>query len=215
MVLQIKVLPSSHSASQTFIFIFILFFKIYFVASRLSLFNSSYVFFFLFSLIPVVHSFYVTLKGKLQNSSLSMKGSRGIAPLILSLGARWERATSRPVPLYPWELTLVPCHPTVPGSIPRGVAGFFSDIFPSDHTMALGSTQPLVKMSTRNIPGSKGGRCVRLTSPPSRAECHEICEPESSGTLWAKPGLLRDCFTFTLPPWCPRADLDILLPPGF
>jgi len=40
---------------------------------------------------------------------------------------------------------------TVPGSIPGGVTGFFSDIFPSDRTMALGSTQPLVKMSTRNI----------------------------------------------------------------
>ena len=31
--------------------------------------------------------------------------------------------------------------------------------------MALGSTQPLVKMRTRNIPGGKGGRCVRLTTP--------------------------------------------------
>jgi hypothetical protein len=30
--------------------------------------------------------------------------------------------------------------------------------------MALGSTQPLVKMSTREIPGGKGGRCVRLTT---------------------------------------------------
>jgi len=30
--------------------------------------------------------------------------------------------------------------------------------------MALGSTQPLVKMSTRNIPGGKGGRCVKLTA---------------------------------------------------
>ena len=30
--------------------------------------------------------------------------------------------------------------------------------------MALGSTQPLVKMSTRNMPGGKGGRCVRLTT---------------------------------------------------
>jgi len=40
--------------------------------------------------------------------------------------------------------------------------------------MALGSTQPLVKMSTRYIPGSKGGRCVGLTtSPPSCAECHQ------------------------------------------
>ena len=59
--------------------------------------------------------------------------------------------------------------------------------------MALGSTQPLVKMSTRNIPGGKGGRCVRLTtSPPPRAECHEIWEPKPPGTLWATPGLLRD-----------------------
>jgi hypothetical protein len=87
---------------------------------------------------------------------------------------------------------------TVPGSIPGGVTGFFSDLFPSDRTMALGSTQPLVKMSTRSIPGGKGGRCVGLTtSPPSRAECHEIWEPKSPGTLWATPGLLRDCFTFT------------------
>jgi len=31
-----------------------------------------------------------------------------------------------------------------------------------------------VKMSTRNIPGGNGGRCVELTnSPPSCAECHE------------------------------------------
>jgi hypothetical protein len=62
--------------------------------------------------------------------------------------------------------------------------------------MALGSTQPLVKMSTRNIPGGKGGRCVRLTSPISRAKCHEIWEPKPPGTLWATPGLLRDSFTF-------------------
>jgi hypothetical protein len=47
------------------------------------------------------------------------------------------------------------------------------DIFPSDRTMALGSTQALVKMSIRNIPEVKGGRCGRVTSPPLTAECHE------------------------------------------
>jgi hypothetical protein len=64
---------------------------------------------------------------------------------------------------------------TVPGSIPGGVTGFFSDnILPSDRTMTLESTQPLVKISTRNISGSKDGRCVRVTTlPPSSAECHE------------------------------------------
>ena len=53
---------------------------------------------------------------------------------------------------------------TIPGSIPGGVTRFFIDISSSDRSMALGSTQPLMKMSTRNIPGGKGGRCVRLTS---------------------------------------------------
>jgi hypothetical protein len=39
---------------------------------------------------------------------------------------------------------------------------------------------------------------VRLTTlPPSRAECHKIWKPESPGTLWATPGLLRGSFTFT------------------
>jgi hypothetical protein len=43
---------------------------------------------------------------------------------------------------------------------------------------------------------------VRLTpSPNSCAECHEIWEPKTPGTLWATPGLLRDSFTLLyLPP---------------
>ena len=63
---------------------------------------------------------------------------------------------------------------TVPGSIPSYVTRFLSDIFPSDRTVALGSTQPLVKMNTRNIPGGKGGRWVRvMTSTHLHAEFHE------------------------------------------
>ena len=45
--------------------------------------------------------------------------------------------------------------------------------------------------------GGEGGRCVRLTSPPSCAECHKMWEPKPPGTLWATPGLLPDCFIFT------------------
>ena len=87
---------------------------------------------------------------------------------------------------------------TVPGSIPGGVTGFFSGIFPSERTMDLGSTQPLVKMSTRNIPGGKGVRCLGLsTTPPSCAECNEIWEPKPPGNFRVSPGLLRDTFTFT------------------
>jgi len=36
-------------------------------------------------------------------------------------------------------------------SIPDGVTGIYHRHNPSDHTMALGSTQPLTEMSTRNI----------------------------------------------------------------
>jgi len=64
--------------------------------------------------------------------------------------------------------------------------------------MALGLTQPLVKMSTRTIPGGNGGRCMRLTtSPPSCAKCHEIWEPKPPGTLWATPGLLQVSFYYS------------------
>jgi len=57
--------------------------------------------------------------------------------------------------------------------------------------MALGLTQPLTEMSTRNIfPGGKGGRFVGLTTlPPSCADCLEILEPHPPGILWACPGL--------------------------
>ena len=79
----------------------------------------------------------------------------------------------------------------VAGSIPEGVVGIFHWHNPSSRTMALGSTQPLTEMSTRNIFwGGKGGRCVGLTTlPPSCADCLEIWEPQTSATLRACPGL--------------------------
>jgi hypothetical protein len=51
--------------------------------------------------------------------------------------------------------------------------------------MAMGSTQSLTEMSTRNISwGVNGGRCVGLTTlPPSCADCLETWEPQPPGTL--------------------------------
>ena len=87
--------------------------------------------------------------------------------------------------------------PKVRGSIPDGVTGIFHWHNPSGRTMALGSTQPLTEMRTRNTTWVKSGRCVGLTTlPPSCADCLEMWEPQPSGTLWAYPGLQWDCFTF-------------------
>jgi len=65
--------------------------------------------------------------------------------------------------------------------------------------MALGSTQPLTQISTRNVSWKgKGVRFVRLkTLSPSRAERHEIWEPQSPGTLTASTGLYRDGLPFS------------------
>ena len=63
--------------------------------------------------------------------------------------------------------------------------------------MALRSTQPQTEMSTRNISwGGKGGWCIILTTLPlSCADCLDIWEPQSPGTLRACLDQYRDCFT--------------------
>jgi hypothetical protein len=58
--------------------------------------------------------------------------------------------------------------------------------------MVLGSTQSLTEMSIRNISWGKGGQSVGLTNlPPSCAECLEIWDPQSPGTLRDCPALYR------------------------
>jgi hypothetical protein len=56
-------------------------------------------------------------------------------------------------------------------SIPDEVTGFFNWLNPSSCTMALGSTQPLREMGTRNLPGHKG----RLARKADNLTA--ICEP--------------------------------------
>jgi hypothetical protein len=46
--------------------------------------------------------------------------------------------------------------------------------------------------------GGKSDGCVGLTTlPPWYADCLDIWEPQTSGTLRACPGLYKDCSTFT------------------
>jgi hypothetical protein len=57
------------------------------------------------------------------------------------------------------------------GSSPDEVDFFFNFPNSSNRTMALGSTQPLTEMSTRNLPGGKG-------LPARNADIlTAICEP--------------------------------------
>ena len=74
--------------------------------------------------------------------------------------------------------------------------GFFIDIiFP-----ALGSTQPLTEMSTRNISWVLRWLTRRADNlPPSCADCLDIWKPQPSGTLWACPGLYGDFLPLPLP----------------
>jgi hypothetical protein len=56
---------------------------------------------------------------------------------------------------YNWQF-LLPTSQKVASSIPNKATGFFNWPNPSSRTIALGSTQPLNEMSTRNPPGDKG-----------------------------------------------------------
>ena len=81
----------------------------------------------------------------------------------------------------------------VAGSILDGVIEIFHEHNPSGRNMALGSTQPLKEMSTRNISWErKGGRCVGLTTlSPARAR---FSWNLGAWTSWNSQGLYRDCF---------------------
>jgi hypothetical protein len=64
--------------------------------------------------------------------------------------------------------------------------------------MALGSTQPLTEMSTRNLPGFKGRPARKADNLTAICEpvVYKMWEPRRLTTLCASTACYRDSFTF-------------------
>jgi hypothetical protein len=75
------------------------------------------------------------------------------------------------------------------GSIPDEAIGVFNWPNPSSHTMAMGLTQPLTGISTRNLLGGvKAFRCIRLTAPvPSVSWLSRKCGSLDISQLYRPP----------------------------
>jgi len=85
---------------------------------------------------------FIGCEDRIQTENVCEQG----AEVLFSLSILWERGTR-------WRSWLRHCATSrkVAGSIPDGVIGIFHWQSPSGRTMALGFTQPLTEMSTRNI----------------------------------------------------------------
>jgi hypothetical protein len=73
-------------------------------------------------------------------------------------------------------------------------AFFFNWPNPSSRTMALGSTQPLTEMSTRNLPGGKGRPARKADNLTAICEpiVQKLWEPRRFTVLWAVTVCYRD-----------------------
>ena len=74
----------------------------------------------------------------------------------------------------------------VKGSISDGVIANFYGLHPSSSPVDLGSTQPLTKRSTRDLPWGGGVKAaVRKaeTLPPTCSDCLESWDPQHRGAL--------------------------------
>jgi hypothetical protein len=63
--------------------------------------------------------------------------------------------------------------------------------------MALGSTQPLTEMSTRNISGGEGRPARKADNLTAICEpiAYKMWEPQHLSTLWVSTARYRDIFT--------------------
>jgi hypothetical protein len=79
----------------------------------------------------------------------------------------------------------------------RSRVRFPMSINPSSRTMALGSTQPLTEMSTRNLPGGeeRPAREAQNITVICEPTVYKMWEPRRLTTLWAFTACYRDSFT--------------------
>jgi hypothetical protein len=76
---------------------------------------------------------------------------------------------------------------------------FFNWPNSSSRTMALGSTQPLTEMSSRNFLGGQGRPGGVYSWKPHRhlwGDVHKMWEPRRPTTLWASTACYRNTFNF-------------------
>jgi hypothetical protein len=85
-------------------------------------------------------------------------------------------------------------------SIPDEAIGFFNWPNPSSPTLAQGSTQPIIEMSTRNRPGGKGRPVHKADDLTAICEkiVYKMWQPQRLTTLWVSMICYRDSFTFTI-----------------
>jgi hypothetical protein len=71
---------------------------------------------------------------------------------------------------------------------------------PSSRTMALCSTQPLTKITTRNLPGGKEQPALKADNNTVICEpiVLKVWEPRRLTTLWASTTCYRNSFTFLI-----------------
>jgi hypothetical protein len=85
----------------------------------------------------------------------------------------------------------------------RSLDFFFNLPNPSSRTMALGLTQPLTEMSTRNLP--EGQRAAENLIDTFEQIVKKIWKPRRLTILWALTACYKDSFTFLMFETCQKS----------
>jgi hypothetical protein len=110
----------------------------------------------------------------------------------------WNVQQNTLLPLIGARSSIVCWSQKVVGLIPDEATVFFNWPNPFSCTMALGLTQPLTEMSTRNLCGSKGSPARKADNLPTICESivYKMWEPRCLTSLWESMACYRDSFTF-------------------